>query len=195
MDAYEVTESDLQLSKEESAVFRKEPPGSKDQHGIKRGLAVAVSRFCDCKVWRSSEGLTFCGLKSDAQFATWLLDNLTSFVRAELMKHLVGGLDSGRSRTLVINGFVIGCCNRVSERLNALCAQSVTVANTNARALVVVKSTAIADKMKETGISLTKSRGGSRQYDHNAYAAGRAAGDRASFGRPVSGSNATPRLT
>lgn len=194
MDSYEVTEADLSLSKAESAVFRKEPPGSKDLHGIKRGLATAVAKFCDCKVWRSQEGLTFCGLKSDAAFATWLLDNLVSHVRAELMRHLIGSLDYGRKRTLVINGFVIGCTSRISARLNDLCAQSATVANTNARALVVVKGTAIADKMAAAGIHLGKSRGGRREYDRNAYAAGNAAGDRASFGRPVSGANGALRL-
>ena len=52
MDAYEVTEADLQLSKAEGAILRKEPPGSKDPHGIKRGMAVAVAKFCDCKAWR-----------------------------------------------------------------------------------------------------------------------------------------------
>jgi hypothetical protein len=195
MDAYEVTDADLQLSKAESAILRKEPPGSKDLHGIKRGMATAVAKFCDCKVWRSPEGLTFCGLKSDAQFATWLLDNLTQFVKAELMQHLIGSIASNSERRLVINGFVIGCTSRISARLNELCARSETaVVNTNARALVTVKSTAIADKMKALGIHLRSSRSGGRQYDRDSFAAGRAAGDRASFGRPVSGANGTLRL-
>jgi hypothetical protein len=195
MDAYEVTEADLQLSKAEGAILRKEPPGSKDPHGIKRGMAVAVAKFCDCKVWRSQEGLTFCGLKSDAQFATWLLDNLTSFVQAELMNHLIGCLAPKGERRPIINGFVMGATNRISERLKQLCAQSETVASTNSRALVVVKSTAIADKMKELGITLGKARGSARSINRDSYAAGQGAGERASFGRPVSGSNATPRLT
>src|ERR1035437_9034590 len=74
MDAYEVSEEDLQLSKEEKAVLRTEPPGTRDPHGIKNALAMSVAKFCDCEVWKSKNGLTFCGLKSDAQFATWLLD-------------------------------------------------------------------------------------------------------------------------
>src|ERR1700704_6469477 len=49
MDAYEVTEADLHLTKAEAAVLRSEPPGSRDPHGIKTGMAVAVSKFCDCK--------------------------------------------------------------------------------------------------------------------------------------------------
>jgi hypothetical protein len=35
MDAYEVTEAELQLTKEEAAILRSEPPGSRDMHNIK----------------------------------------------------------------------------------------------------------------------------------------------------------------
>jgi hypothetical protein len=31
--------------------------------------------------------LVFCGLRSDVQFATWLLDTLTAFVETELVEH------------------------------------------------------------------------------------------------------------
>jgi molybdopterin biosynthesis enzyme len=43
MDAYEVTEADLQLTNAESAVLRSEPAGSRDPHNVKRGLASAVA--------------------------------------------------------------------------------------------------------------------------------------------------------
>ena len=102
MDAYEITDAELQLTKAETAILRSEPPGSRDPHNIKRGMASAVARFCDCKVWRSNTGLVFCGLQSDAQFATWLLDNLTQFVQAEMVRHLtqlaqIEGLRLGKS--------------------------------------------------------------------------------------------------
>jgi len=195
MDAYEVTESDLQLTKEESAVLRSEPAGTKDANGIKAGLAVAVAAFTDCRVWKGRQGgLVFCGMKSDAQFATWLLDNLTSFVQGELMRHLMGSVAGNADRRLVINGFVGGCTSRISGRLNALCAQSATVASTNGRALVVVKTAAISEKMKEHGVHLRGGGSSRRLYDPSAYAAGKAAGDRASFGRPVTGANAQARI-
>src|ERR1700680_460030 len=132
MDAYEVTEADLALSKAESAILRKEPEGSKDPHSIKAYMASAVAQFCDCKVWRNGGGgLTFCGLNSDARFATWLLDNLTSFVQAELTKHLMGSIAPNGDRPLIINGFVGGCTRRISERLRELCQQSAVVATSN----------------------------------------------------------------
>lgn len=187
MDAYEVTESDLRLSAAESAILRKEPPGSRDSHHIKSGLAVAIAGFCDCRVWRGTDGLVFCGLQSDVQFSAWLVDALAAFVQAELARHLIGSIMPKGQRRFVINGFVEGCCGRISDRLNELRTQSEAIAASNSRALVVVKSTAVADKMKELNIELRKARRSSRRVDAESYAAGVAAGNHASFGRPVRG--------
>jgi hypothetical protein len=194
MDAYEVSEDELQLTKTETAILRSEPPGSRDPHGIKSSLAVAVSKFCDCKAWKGTDGLVFCGLPADVRFATWLLDTLTAFVQAELARHLIGSLAPRGGRRFIINGFVGGCAKRISDRLNALCAQSATAATGNGRALVLVKSAAIADKMAELNIRLGRARGSSRRVDGASYQAGLAAGDRASFGRPVSGQSGVLRL-
>src|ERR1700720_3391553 len=194
MDAYEITDAELQLTKADSAILRSEPPGSRDPHGIKRGMASAVARFCDCKVWRGSNGLVFCGLKSDAQFATWLLDNLTSFVQAELVKHLMGKIGDTGERRLITASFTMGCTARISGRLNALVEQSAKVAVGNSRALVVTKAGLISATMEKHGIKLGKARSSRRQVDRGAFAAGAAAGERASFGRPVSGAAGTLRI-
>jgi hypothetical protein len=196
MDAYEVTAEDLQMTKEEKAVFRTEPPGSADPHGIKAGLCMAVAQFCECKVWRTREKtLTFCGMQSDARFATWLLDNLTTFVQSELASFLMGNVTIGSDRKLAMASFALGCTKRISERLDALCARSAqVVTSSNGRALVVVKSQAVSAKMASEGITLGKPRTSRREIDRNAYSAGKSAGERANFGRPVTGSNATLRL-
>jgi hypothetical protein len=194
MDAYEITDTELQLTKADSAILRSEPPGSRDPHGIKRGMASAVARFCDCRVWRGSNGLVFCGLQSDAQFATWLLDNLTAFVQSELVKHLMGNIGDTGERRLVTGSFALGCTARISARLNALVEQSAKAMATNSRALVVTKAGLIADAMEKHGIKLGRGRSSRRQVDRAAYAAGAAAGERASFGRPVSGNGATLRI-
>jgi hypothetical protein len=136
----------------------------------------------------------FCGLPSDAQFATWLLDTLTAFVQAEIVKHLMDVDPSKEDRREVINGFVLGCTERINQRLDELCAQSATVATSNAKALVVVKGQAIQAKLDELSICLRTGRLSCGACDDSSYQAGRAAGDRASFGRPVSGRNATLRL-
>jgi hypothetical protein len=194
MDAYEVTEADLQLTKEEGVVLLKERTGT-DPHHIKWSMSRAVAQFFDCKAWRDSDGkLVFLGLKSDVQSATWLLDRLAGFVLAELADHLMGDIAIGVPRRKVINGFVDGVVGRISERLRELCKPPAAAStNTNSRALVVIKQTLIKAKMDEMGIKL-RTGSTSRQRDEGSYAAGRSAGDRASFGRPVSGRAATLRL-
>jgi hypothetical protein len=193
MDAYEITEADLQLTKEEGVVLRKEMTGT-DPHHIKWSLSRAVGEFCDCRAWRDGEGkLVFMGLASDTQFATWLLDHLAGFVLAELADHLMGDIAIGIPRRKIINGFVDGITWRISERLRELC-KPPAAASTNSRALVVIKRTLIKAKMDELGIKLRTASASCRQHDAGSFAAGRSAGDRASFGRPVSGRAATLRI-
>jgi hypothetical protein len=194
MDAYAVTEGELDLTKEEKAILRREPPGSKDPHRIKWYLTNAVARFCGCQGWRENRAQVFCGLPSDAQFATWLLDTLTAFVQAEIVKHLMDADPSKEERREVIKGFVLGCTERISHRLDELCERSATVAASNAKALVVVKDAAIQAKLDELGIVVSNCSSSCGAWNDTSYQAGRAAGDRASFGRPVSGRNATRRL-
>src|SRR5262249_6702990 len=195
MDVYEVSDDELALTKEETAILRREPPNSKDPHRIKASLVVAVAEFCGCRAWRDVDrNIVFCGLRADVQFATWLLDTLTAFVETELVEHLMSTLAEGRHRREVINGFVMGCTVRISDRLDELRKQSEAVAVGNAKALVVAKGAAIKAKVDELGIC-PRSGGGSRSaWDDSSYRDGIAAGGRASFGRPVSGRNATLRL-
>jgi Protein of unknown function (DUF2786) len=196
MDAYAVTENDLTLTKEEKAILRREPPGTKDPHRIKWNLLSSVARFCGCEGWRKTHErtLVFCGLPSDAQFATWLLDTLTAFVQAELTNYLMDADPSKQDRREAIRSFVAGCTDRISQRLDDLCKQSESVATSNAKALVVIKGQAVKAKLAELGIHLCKSYGSCGAGDESSYRAGKAAGDRASFGRPVSGRNAALRL-
>jgi Protein of unknown function (DUF2786) len=73
-DAYAITEAELNLTREEKAILRREPPGTKDPHRIKWQLLWGVSKFCNCENWRERRknggGIVFCGLPSDVQFAT-----------------------------------------------------------------------------------------------------------------------------
>jgi hypothetical protein len=184
MDAYEVTEADLQIAKNEGVILRK--GSADDPHNIKWYMVGAIAKFCECKGWRDREGkLVFLGLPSDARFASWLLDHLGAYVLTELVDHLMGDVAVGTPRRQVINGFVSGITGRISERLDELCKPPPT-ASANNRALVVVKQALIKAKMEELGIRVRTS-SSCRQQDAGSFTAGRSAGDRASFGRPVSG--------
>jgi hypothetical protein len=200
MSAYAIGEDELNLTREEKAVLRREPPGAEDPHRIKWFLLRAVSKFCNCEGWsegrRGGKALVFCGLPSDADFATWLLDALTRFVQAELVEHLCDVVPSKRERREIIRSFVIGCTDRIEARIDELCKQreAAAASNSNARALVVVKDQAIKAKMDELDIHL-RGIACCGASESTSYNAGKAAGDRASFGRPVSGRAATLRLT
>lgn len=197
MDAYEISEADLQLAKEEAAMLHAEPPDTTDPHKIKWRLSYAVRQFCGVEIYRKhgEGGLKFIGMPSDTQFAMWLLDNLADFVFEETYKHLIGCLAPKGERQVVIRSFTAACCERISERLLALVKRSEAARTSNGRELVVVKGAAIKAYMKEHGIHL-RSCGGSapRNVNEAAQAAGRAAGDRASFGRPVSGAAGALRI-
>jgi hypothetical protein len=193
-DAYAVTDEELQLAKDEAVVLRKEKADPNDPHKIKWQLASAVAEFCDCTIWRNLDGgFSFCGTTSDVQWASWLLDHLTDFVSSELVLHLMTSLAPSSERARIIKGFIIGCTDRISERISELCKPPAGQTD-NSRALMAIKSGAIADKMKELGIKLRNSSRRCSSFDDGALKAGRKAGDQASFGRPVSGAMGLLRL-
>jgi hypothetical protein len=196
--AHVVTDAELALTKEEKAILRGEPPGTPDEHLIKWNLLGGVTKFCGCQSWKRNRskggGIVFCGLPADAQFATWLLDHLADFVKVEIVNHLMDAAPSNQDRRAAIRSFVLGCTERISARLYELCERNEVEATSNSRALVVVKDAAVKAKIKELGLHFRSCGGGSAPSDASSYRAGQAAGGRATFGRPVSGRNATLRL-
>lgn len=198
MDAYDIPDEEIQLTKDEAAMLHADPPDLKDPHNIKWRMTYSVGNFCNVELYRSRHqtGLKCIGLPSDVQFAMWLLDTLADFVFDELYKHLIGCCAPKGERRVIIRSFVEACCARISDRLNELVERSKVARTSNGRELIVVKNALIKAYMKEHNIRLATCSGGSAPSTVNASAAaaGRAAGDRASFGRPVSGAGATLRL-
>jgi hypothetical protein len=196
-DAYEVTDEELQLTKEEKVMLHADPPDLGDPHKIKWRLSYSVAQFCGVEIYRSSRetGLKCIGLPSDVQFAMWLLDTLADFVFAELYSHLIGCLAPQSERRIIIRTFTEACCERIGDRLIELVEQSKAARTGNGRELVVIKTAAIKAFMKEHKIHLRACGGySSCNIDHAAQTAGRAAGDRASFSRPVTGAAGVLRI-
>jgi hypothetical protein len=134
-------------------------------------------------------------MPSDVQFAMWLLDTLADFVFDELYAHLIGCLAPKNERRVIMRSFTEACCDRISDRLLALVERSKAARTSNGRELVVVKDAAIKAFMKEHNIHLRTCRmGSSSNINSAAQAAGHAAGDRASFGRPVTGKAGVLRI-
>jgi len=190
-DAYDISDADLQIAKDEAAMLHADPPDLSDPHKIKWRLSGAVSEFCNVQIFRSrgETGLKCIGLPSDVQFAMWLLDQLADFVFGELYAHLIGCLAPPSERRIVMRSFTEGCCDKISERLSELVERSKAARTSNGRELVVAQSAAIEAFMKDHDIHLRTccAGGGSANVDSAARDAGHAAGDRASFGRPVGG--------
>lgn len=200
MDAHEITEDEVNETKQESAI-RAEMKDMRDPHHIRSHLVVRISEFTNTKTWRSEYRsqkfkYNFVGLQSDVDFAIWLTETLTMFVQRELKNYIWSNdytaLEPSMKRR-VINGFVHGCCNRINQRLKELTEQGKVHKTDNGNALVVVKNELIERKMQELGLQLRYPRSRSTRIEPNAYGAGKAAGDRASFGRPV-GSGGQLRL-
>lgn len=197
MDTHEIAEADLQIAKDEAAILHRDPVDLKDPHRIKWQLTHAVSQFCGVQIFRSRHqtGLQCVGAPNDVQLAMWLLDSLADFVFAELYGHLIGCLAPKSERRIIIRSFTAACCDRISDRLLALVKRSEEARTSNGRELVVIKGAAIKAFMKERGIHLRTCCGSSSSnVNEGAQAAGRAAGDRASFGRPVTGAAGALRI-
>jgi len=197
MDAYDVTDEELQLTKEEKVALHADPPDLKDPHKIKWRLSYGVAQFCGVQIFRSQRetGLKCVGMPSDVALAMWLLNTVADFVYAELYGHLIGCLAPKSERRVVIRSFTAACCERISERLLALVERSKAARTGNGRELVVVKGAAIKMFMKDHGIHLRMCSGSAPStFDAAAHAAGRAAGDRANFGRPVTGAAGVLRI-
>ena len=197
MDAYEVTEDEIEATKRETASVHEAP--HHDPHRIRRWLLHPISRFCGVEAWhkgpnaRARTTIGFCGLAPDVDFANWLLDSLGDFVRRELAKFLLRRrfVDRGQKRR-AINGFVIGCLGKISERLLSL-SSNVSPASTRG-ALVVVKNELIAAALKAAGIDIKETTQRRVHASEDAVAAGGAAGERASFSRPIDANGSTPLL-
>jgi hypothetical protein len=198
IDTYEISDSELNLSREEKAILHDESEAdARDTHKIKWQLARGVERYCSVRIFRDSSkaGLTFVGFRSDVDFATWLLDHLADFVHEALFEFLLDCLaPEGKERKEEIRGFVIGCAGRINDRLIELCNQSKAERTKNGKALVVIKDRAIEDLLKAEGIRLQAGCCSRAAFSDSALAAGQSAGDRASFGRPVSGDGAVLRI-
>ncbi len=196
-DAYDISDADVQTAKDEAAMLHADAPDLRDPHQIKWRLSGGVAAFCNVQIYRSrgETGLKCIGLRSDVQFAMWLIDSLADFVFTELYAHLIGCLAPRSERRIIMRSFVEACCEKISDRLAELVARSKAASTANGHALVIVQDAAIKAFTQDHGIHLRSCRvGGSANVDSAARAAGQAAGDRASLGRPVSGPVGVLRL-
>jgi hypothetical protein len=206
MDRYNIDRGEVGM--EEEGVYAAKSPLSKFKSlCIRELLASRIASFCDCRAWFTRGGvgtLTFFGLRSDADFAVWLSENLDQFVQRAAIEYMARQPRAKRGPDLLDaladihpldarelwereKGFVLGAVGRINERLRELEQLRRTGAGTG-RSLVVVKSAMVEREFIKLGMNLRPGRGTSvSSRDGGARAAGYAAGNQASFGRPING--------
>lgn len=156
---------------------------------VKFGLLLQVMKFTDTKGWRTRGiGFTFFGLKSDTDFAAWLLESLSTFVIQKATSHVLTAALFSNTRVSE-SSFITGCVDRINERLKAMTRERAGTGS--GRELIPLKNQIVTRDFDKLGIKLGYGRSANFGNDRgtSGYAAGRAAGDSASFGRPVTTRN------
>ena len=131
------------------------------------------------------------GVKSDADFASWLIVSLEQFVASSTLAYIAGQPKmEARERWKAEQAFCLGVVDRINARLRQLAtrAQRTMQQQGDGKSLVAVKFAMTQREFEALGLKLKK--GGAlaaQAKDASAYAEGRAAGDRAPLGRPVNG--------
>jgi hypothetical protein len=197
MDRYQLDQGALGLEEEGTEMYRQ--PFSTDKHlgrianDIKFHLASTIGDFTDTRIWRSRKDHCFkvFGLRSDTDFASYLLDHLANYIiNAQASYHLQCVLDDiAPLSTAGEDSFITGAICRINERLTAMSRER--HGTSTGRALIPLKNALVRRDFDRLGIHLSTSRGRyGNAADSGALAAGQRAGDRATFARPVSRSTA-----
>lgn len=159
---------------------------------VKKFLFQPIGQFTDTKGWHSgnNSAFSFFGLRSDTDFAGWLLESLSTFVIQQAIAYEVTRLlDSDDAHEVTEDeerSFLDAACRRIRERLFDL-ARERTGSNTG-RELISLKNVLVQRDFDKLGIRFNGGVSVGMGGRHSgAAAAGRSAGDRASFGRPVGG--------
>lgn len=196
MDKYHLDHGALGMEEEGTRKSTTFPPrgrgsreGGRIHNEIKKPLCFSIGKFCDCRVWTTNYTLiNFLGLQSDVDFAEWLLSSLTTFVVNQTslfqLDAVLDGLYCDPSTRL---SFQVGAVERIKERLNELATSRANLQSASTgTSLIVLKNQLVERHFKKLGLRLAPvSYSAGTISNSSAYSAGRAAGDRASFGRPV----------
>jgi hypothetical protein len=155
-------------------------------------LQRQIGKFTETRTWVNSRRSEFhiLGLKSDADFAEWLLASLIRHVQAEAMEFILN-LEAGYRGD--VESFANAAAARINTRLREMVEQRAPTGG-NGNALVVVRGQMIEQEMTRLGINLFARAPTAVSGREHAMAAGREAGDRASFARPLGGTGTTLRL-
>lgn len=191
LERYQLELSDVELEAE-GVIQDTAERAEQRKINVQWEIGGAVADFCEVRVWYQSSPdggkriCTFHGLRSDVDFARWLVKALETFVWQQADAYALH--EPGRSAR---REFVLSCCERIRERLQLETdlrrLRSATVPTTG-RSVAVSKKGIVEREFQKLRIRIRGGGGfGCCGGGSDAAAAGRAAGGRAGFGRPVNG--------
>jgi Protein of unknown function (DUF2786) len=160
-----------------------------------------IADYCEVKAWKTGGEppylderrrwrFVYFGLRSDVEFANWLLKGLEAFIWQKADEFGGSYFDK--------RNFAFGCAERITERLRAeiKARQEKPVRMASGRDLVVVKHAIVQREFDKLGLNLRSC--SSKSYcsggSEDARSAGYQTGDGALFGRPVSPSRGAARI-
>jgi len=198
MDAHRLTQSDIEVQEEPIDQELVDRPVDQKSAAVDACLH-GIDAYCGVETWfrsgRSNDvwkrRLVIFGLRSDVQMAKYLYQMIASTIRLETAKFARDNQNVWRdaATTRKLNqSFQVGMARRVGQRLVELAASANATAKTSdGTALVVVKNAVVQQAYANLNLNFGRAPAGLRAFDHGAYHAGRAAGDRVNLSRPVSG--------
>jgi hypothetical protein len=211
IEEYQINLSEHDLE-EEGCIRGTAAKAKPSRFNIQQALGNAIAEFSDCKVWNTFEGggyrrtdkrLVFFGLRSDVELANWLTVALEAFVWTqtnlfeESLKRQFG--PCVENLYYERRNFMMGACSRISARLRAEKKAREVARQDNpggGRALMVVKNQIVTREFNKLNMHFSSGSGSSFRQggSRDAFAAGQAAGDKASFNRPIGGQGAQLKI-
>ena len=210
LEEYQLNLSDLDLREEGTSCV------VQTMDNIARRMSRRVGEYCECKVWMSEprpkfkyvkvgskekkvqDGkeytkINFLGIKSDADFAEWLMAALSSYVQGKEVAFMFADFCASVEDA---EDFTSGCINRINERLKLeIDKRNAKRATSTGRDLVPLKNAMITEAFNKLGLLLKDAeRSHYRVMNREAYERGQNAGDGVSFNRPVHRDNYETKL-
>lgn len=204
MDAHRLSQSDIEVQDEPIDQELVDRPVDQKSAAVDACL-FGIDAYCGVQTWFRTgfktgavgsgsawkRRLVIFGLRSDVQMAKYLYQMIAASIRLETAKFAAANKDNWRDAAVtrkLNQSFQVGMARRVNQRLTDMAKDANATAKTSdGTALVVVKNAVVAEAYANLNLSFGRAPAGLRAFDHGAYHAGRAAGDRVNLSRPVSG--------
>lgn len=198
IEAHELTDADLLEARAEAVKEAKEA-GEEifDPNGIKWRISGVVGNYTNTEIYRiaAGKGLHMIGAPSDIEWAKAILQSCSDHVCTKLEEFLWTCREPQSEHRTIRSNFASEASYAIQVRIQELMRSNEVARTSKGTELMVIKSGAVEAYMAERGIKIRVCSGsGPSNYHEGARAAGRAAGNSASLGRPLSGSAAALRI-